>query len=153
MKILITGATGFIGSHITDELLEKNHDVTVCGRNELSAKNRWPKANFISVDFVKDNNVSSWLERLEGIDVVINAVGIIRESGQQTFHSLHTETPVALFKACEEKGVKRVIQVSALGADKNAFVPYQISKKLADDALRKLSLDWFILRPSLVYGE
>jgi len=58
-----------------------------------------------------------------------------------------------LFKACEEKGVKRVIQISALGADEHAFVSYQQSKKIADDVLRNLSLDWFVLRPSLIYGE
>ena len=50
-------------------------------------------------------------------------------------------------------GVKRVIQISALGADDKAIVPYHLSKKAADDALRGMDLDWFILRPSLIYGE
>ena len=153
MNILITGATGFIGSHITEALSKNGHKVTVCVRDVIAANKRWPGVKTIPVDFVMDNQLSNWLDRLEGIDVVINAVGIIREKGKQTFTTLHTVTPIALFKACEEKGVKRVIQVSALGADENAFVSYQTSKKAADDVLRTLSLDWFILRPSLVYGE
>ncbi|MDH5368538.1 MAG: complex I NDUFA9 subunit family protein [Gammaproteobacteria bacterium] len=153
MNILITGATGFVGSHITDALLKKGHEVTVCVRNELAAVKRWAGVKTVPVDYVTDNQVSNWLNRLESIDVVINAVGIIRETGNQTFTGLHTATPIALFKACEEKGVKRVIQVSALGADENCFVSYQKSKKAADDTLRNMTLDWFVLRPSLIYGE
>lgn len=153
MKILITGATGFIGSHITESLVKSGHEVTVCARDVVTVKKRWPGIKAVPADFVTDNQVSDWLDKLDDIDVVVNTVGIISEKGQQTFSALHTDTPVALFKACEEKGIKRVIQVSALVADDDAFVPYQLSKKKADDALRQLSLDWFILRPSLVYGE
>jgi uncharacterized protein YbjT (DUF2867 family) len=58
-----------------------------------------------------------------------------------------------MFSACVEAGVKRVIQISALGADKDAFTPYQLNKFAADQHLRQLPLEWFILRPSLVYGE
>lgn len=153
MKILITGATGFIGSHITEALLKQGHELTVCSRDVIAAKNRWPSVSVVQVNFLTDNNVSDWIDRLEGIDVVINTVGIISEKAEQTFRALHTATPVALFKTCEEKNIQRVIQISALGADEHAFVPYQLSKKAADDVLRKLSLDWFILSPSLVYGE
>ena len=153
MKILITGATGFIGCHITAALLTAGYEVTVCVRDEKAAVKRWPGVNTLKVDFVTDHQVTDWLDRLEGIDAVVNAVGIISEKDKQTFSALHTATPVALFHACAAKGVKRVIQLSALGADDHAFVSYQLSKKAADDVLRNLALDWFILRPSLVYGE
>ncbi len=153
MNILITAATGFIGRHITSALIQQGHDVTVCARNVAAVKNKWPEIKVERVDFVSDNDVSAWLDRLNGIEVVINSVGIIHESAKQTFAALHTATPIALFKACEKKGVKKIIQLSALGADENAMVPYQLSKKAADDYLKKLSLDWFVLRPSLVYGE
>jgi uncharacterized protein YbjT (DUF2867 family) len=66
---------------------------------------------------------------------------------------MHHQTPVALFKACERAGVKKVIQVSALGADESALVAYHKTKKQADDYLKQSKLDWFILKPSLVYGE
>lgn len=66
---------------------------------------------------------------------------------------LHYHAPVALFQACVQSGVRRVIQISALGADAGAFTPYQLSKKAADDVLRSLPLEWFILRPSLIYDQ
>jgi uncharacterized protein YbjT (DUF2867 family) len=59
---------------------------------------------------------------------------------------------VALFRACAKSGIKRVIQISALGADERAITPYQASKKSADDVLKSLPVEWFVLRPSLVYG-
>ena len=66
---------------------------------------------------------------------------------------MHHLAPVALFKACEKTHVKRIIQVSALGVDDSATVNYHKSKKRADDYLRSSSLEWFILRPSLIYGK
>lgn len=97
--------------------------------------------------------VSDWQAHLINIDVVINSVGIISEGRGQRFKNLHHLAPSALFRACVQANVPRVIQISALGADDQAFTPYQISKKAADNVLRDLPLDWFILRPSLVYGE
>lgn len=152
MNVLITGASGFIGSHITQALIKDGHTVTVCVRNSKLAQQHWPSAHAISTDFSRDHQVSEWLPRLDGIDVVINAVGIIRETGLQTFEALHTAAPCALFKACEKAGVKRVIQISALGADETAFSQYHLSKRAADECLMELNVNWSILMPSIVYG-
>ena len=152
MNVLITGASGFIGSHITHALIKDGHTVTVCVRNSKLAQQHWPSVHAITTDFSKDHQVSGWLPRLDGIDVVINAVGIIRETGSQTFEALHTAAPCALFKACEKAGVKRVIQISALGADETAFSQYHLSKRAADECLMELHLNWSILMPSIVYG-
>ncbi|MEZ5535190.1 MAG: NAD-dependent epimerase/dehydratase family protein [Thiolinea sp.] len=141
MKILLTGATGFIGGHIKTALIAAGHELVPCSRQS-------------GCDFNRMTSAQDWLPMLDGVDAVINAVGIIVESKDQHFDVLHRQAPVALFKACAEKGVKKVIQISALGADENSFTPYQLSKKAADDTLRSLdTLDWFILQPSLVYGE
>ena len=140
MKILVAGSRGFIGRHVTAALVAAGHDVVEAGRQ-------------MGFDFNRMLTVDDWLPHLDGIDAVINCVGIIVETPKQSFANLHTHAPIALFRACEQAGVKRVIQVSALGADEQAFTPYQLSKKTADDVLRQLPFDWFILRPSLVYGE
>ncbi len=79
-------------------------------------------------------------------------MGIIRETGSQRFRALHEQAPIALFKACEQAGIRRVIQISALGADDQAQSQYHLSKKAADDFLAASSLKWTILRPSIVYG-
>lgn len=139
MKILLSGASGFIGSHIAEALHAGGHEVVAVTR-----------AN--GVDFMRMQAVDDWLCLLAGIDVVINSVGIITETRGQTFEAVHHHAPAALFQACVHRGIKRVIQISALGADACAVTPYQLTKKAADDVLRSLALEWFVLRPSLVFG-
>ena len=152
MKILITGASGFIGGHLTTALIKAGHEVAACVRNPLSIQQQWPEIKAIKANFNCDHDVNDWLPRLQGVDIVINAVGIIRESRNQTFKELHTAAPCALFKAAEQAGVRKVIQISALGADETAFSEYHLSKRAADEYLMALDLDWAIVMPSIVYG-
>ena len=112
------------------------------------------RLTYLHADFTEDTHKSTWLARLRDVDVVINTVGIFRESGRQTFAALHTEAPCALFAACAESpGVQLVLQLSALGADEHADTRYHLSKKAADDYLASLPLRAFIVQPSLVYGK
>jgi uncharacterized protein YbjT (DUF2867 family) len=106
----------------------------------------------IDVDFTRDHDPQAWLPRLRGVDAVINAAGILRERGSQTFASLHVQAPCALFSACAQARVERVVNISALGADENARTAYHVSKRQADEHLRALPLAWTIVQPSLVYG-
>ena len=148
MRVLLTGATGFIGHHLHRALLEQGHEVIACSRRPPDL----PCQAFIPCDFDQDLDADDWRPRLDGVDAVINAVGIIRPSRHQRFDALHTNAPIALFKACTQAGVHRVIQISALGADAQAATPYHLSKRAADDCLAQQPLNWLILRPSLVYG-
>ena len=149
MNILITGASGFIGSHVLKKLLKSNHSVSACiHQSELPVPCKIFKVNFMEMQ-----QAQNWLPLLHNIDVVINCVGIISESSKARFNVLHALAPIALFKACQHSDVKKVIQVSALGADDTALVAYHKSKKQADDYLIQSNLNWFILKPSLVYGE
>lgn len=152
MNIFLTGATGFIGSHLLRALTAQGHQVTACVRDPQRAAERFPGPRYIAGDFSRDHSAEAWRERLAGSDVVINAVGIIRESRDQTFHALHFAAPRALFLAAAAVGVRRVIQISALGADEGAQSQYHLSKRAADDVLASLDLDSVILRPSLVHG-
>lgn len=140
MNILLTGASGFIGGHLLQALQAAGHQVKPISRKH-------------GVNFNTMLTPEAWLPHLQDVDVVINSVGIIAETAGQTFENLHYRAPAALFQASAQSKVKRVIQISALGADEQGFAPYQLSKKAADDVLRGLPLDWFILRPSLVYGQ
>lgn len=150
MRILITGANGFIGAHLVRALHAAGHDVVGCGRS--AAPPDLATSGWIRADFSRDTEPEVWLARLANIDVVINAVGILRENRTQTFAHLHTATPQALFSACARAGVRHVIQISALGADAHARSAYHLSKKAADDYLRTLPLQWSIVQPSLVFG-
>jgi len=153
MHILIAGAGGFIGSHLTRALLDRGDRVTGAVRSPAGFRHHFPGARAVAVDFTRALEPDDWLEALEAVDAVINAVGIIRESADQTFHVLHERAPIALFEACKRAGVRRVIQISALGADEGAQSRYHLSKRAADDYLAASALDWTVLRPSIVYGS
>jgi len=82
MKVLITGASGFLGSNIARALMKGGHEVTGCVRDIKRSEGRLPGVRLIPCDFVHDNVPEVWTKRLDGIDIVINAVGIIREAGR-----------------------------------------------------------------------
>jgi uncharacterized protein YbjT (DUF2867 family) len=151
MRILLTGASGFIGKHLLHALLAEGHHV-VCAVRKPRPSND-PRLSYLHADFTQDTDKSAWLARLSHVDAVINAVGIFRETGAQTFDRLHVQTPRALFAACAESDdVHMVIQLSALGADEAADTAYHLSKKAADDYLANLPVRAAIIQPSLVYG-
>lgn len=150
MRILLTGATGFIGSSIMVALQNNGHEVIACVH---CTKLRLPAGTHaIVVDYMRDLTAAAWLPRLAGVEVVINAVGILREGTQTAFAELHHLAPRALFQACEQSGVGRVIQISALGADAGAVSRYYHTKQAADNDLRASTLAWTIVQPSVVFG-
>lgn len=152
MRILLTGASGFIGQHLLQALLAEGHHVVCAVRTPGTSLD--PRLSFVHADFAKDTDKSVWMARLSRVEAVINTVGIFRESGSQTFERLHSETPRALFAACAESGhVRMVIQFSALGADRAADTRYHLSKRAADDYLAGLPVRAWIVQPSLVYGK
>jgi uncharacterized protein YbjT (DUF2867 family) len=110
MKILVCGATGFVGRHLTTALRSAGHAV-------IRAVRKPGEPGDIAVNFRNDVSKEIWLSRLRGIDTVVNAVGLLRDSRDNPMQKLHTETPGALFAACEEAGVARVVHLSALGVD------------------------------------
>lgn len=150
MVVLLTGASGFIGSHLTRALLAAGHQVVCAVRDPARMSDS--RLRYVRADFTRDFEPDVWLPRLAGIDAVVNAVGIIRETGSQTFDAIHTRAPRALLAACARSRVRKVIQISALGADEQAQSAYHLSKKSADDVLRGLALDSVIIQPSLVFG-
>ncbi len=147
MIVLVTGPSGFIGSAIVDALRANGHRVI-----EGTHRNASRGEDTVAVDFTRDFDPVTWRAKLRGVDAVINAVGILRERGNQTFDALHVRAPCALFTACAEVGISRVIQISALGADENASSAYHISKRRADEFLATQSISSVIVQPSLVYG-
>jgi uncharacterized protein YbjT (DUF2867 family) len=154
MNILLCGASGFVGRNIRAALEANGHVVAGAG-SCLNAHNQ------LAVDYAQDTSAGVWLPRLVGVDVVINAVGVLRDTRRRPIAAVHSETPKALFDAASRAfdldGVRRrVIQISALGVDGNT-TRYATTKRSADEHLLDLiqtkKLTGSILRPSIVFGR
>ena len=146
MRILLVGASGFIGRHFEVALKEAGHSVVRASRSARGEGD-------IQVDYVHDTTAAVWLPRLAGIDVVINAVGVLRDTVKTPMQAIHADAPKALFDACVQSNVQRVIQISALGAGSRDDLAYMRTKGEADAHLQSLPLSSCIFRPSVVYGH
>lgn len=149
MRVLVTGAYGFIGSHIVTTLHAAGHEV-VCAARCPAYGGRFAHLAFLPCDLARDAQAADWLPRLAGIDAVVNAAGILRETRTQSFTAVHHDAPLALFEACVRAGVRKVVQISALGDPRDS--DFIASKHSLDADLQRLDLDWTILRPSVVYS-
>lgn len=153
MRVLLTGATGFIGGAVARALLAQGHEL-ICAVRDPARLDLGPGAwRALQVDLAAVPDRGWWMPHLAGVDAVVNAVGILREQPGQSFDALHARAPAELFSACAAAGVGAVVQVSALGADEQAQSRYHLTKKHADDVLRNLPVAGAIVQPSAVYGR
>lgn len=147
MKILLTGATGFIGARLREELLDRGDELLCLSRRRGPGH---PRCQWIEADLTEnDLPFAKWLH---GVDAAVNAVGIFREGPRSSFEVMHRQMPIALFRACAAARVQRIVQVSALGADPQAREAFLSSKYAADQALLTLAPDAVVVMPSLVFG-
>lgn len=144
------GASGFIGARLVRAFTAAGHEVTCASRRAEGLPEGC--ARHLSLDYTAPPAAEDLRRAVAGHDVVINAVGILRERGPQTFAALHDAGPRALFAACVAAGVRRVIQISALGAGPGSIARYHSSKHAADRYLMDQPVDWVVVQPSLVYG-
>ncbi|QIG80427.1 SDR family oxidoreductase [Stakelama tenebrarum] len=150
MRILVLGAGGFIGRHILADLLGAGHDVIGVARATGALGAAFPEARFISIDLAKAVAEADWAPHLAGVDVIVNAAGLLR--GRE-MEAVHVAMPRALHGAAARAGVKRVVLISAISARADVATDYARTKLAGEAALREAPLDWTILRPSLVYGD
>ncbi len=145
MRVLLAGASGFVGRAVAHALAGAGHAVVARSRRSAPA-----------LDFIHATLPQDWLPHLAGIDAVVNAVGVLRDSPRAPMAAVHAAAPQALFEACAQAGVRRVVHVSALGIERNP-TRYAQTKRAADEALLRLTqagaLDGLVLRPSLVFGS
>lgn len=144
MKILLTGASGFIGQAIHQSLAAQGHTV-------IRAVRKPNQPSDITVNFEQDTAATTWLPRLLGVDGVINAVGILGGSEAQMM-AVHALAPSALAQAAAQAGVKQFVQVSALGVDSGLDTLYYRSKLAGEQGVRAAMPHAAVLRPSMVYG-
>ena len=150
MKIFIAGGTGFVGGHLTRELLGRGHALRLLVHKKDGAL---PK---VGVEQVVGDITSpeSFQSALEGCEAAINLVGIIREfpSRKITYERLHVQASANLLAGARKAGIKRYLHMSALGSRPNAVSDYHRTKFRAEELVRASGLEWTILRPSLIFG-
>lgn len=153
MRIVLLGATGFVGRHLLAGLSKRGHSCLVLCRNE----SRCGDLRLIPGVELKQTpaaTVENLVVAFHGADALINLVGILNEPGRNGlgFRKVHVGTVENLVEACHVTGVRRVVQVSALNAGKGKS-HYLVSKGEADDLLRQSAfIDATILQPSVIFG-
>jgi NADH dehydrogenase len=149
--ILVTGGTGFVGSHIVRRLaLEKIK--TRCLVRKGSNVQRLKELS-LELSYGDLTDKGSLKKALEGVETVIHLIGIIIERKGATFEIIHTHGTRALVEACKDAGVKRFIYISALGARENARSRYHSTKWEAEQAIITSGMEYVIFRPSIMIGE
>jgi uncharacterized protein YbjT (DUF2867 family) len=144
--VLVLGAGGFIGGYLVAAL--RAHGWRVL--RGVRGPGRMLPDDARNCDLMQLRSPEQWLPMLEGVDAVVNAAGILREVEGQSFQVIHHDAPLALAHACVELGVRRFVQVSALGLPADG--DFIATKHAFDDSLQALPLSSVVLRPSLVYS-
>jgi uncharacterized protein YbjT (DUF2867 family) len=152
MRVLVLGGYGLIGTPLVLRLLSAGHSVVGIGRTIGPAARRIPEATWIAHDIALLSTSAQWRPLLAGIDAVVNAAGVLQDSPRDDVTGLQSRAMQAMFAACAENGIRRVVQISAATASLDAPTAFLRSKAEADAALAALVLDWVILRPGVVFG-
>ncbi len=150
MRVLVTGAYGLIGSAVLARLHRDGHELVGTGRQIDTAQRQFPYARWVAADFRDLQTKEAWKTVLTGIDAVVNCAGAFQQSLRDDLAAVHVSAPLALFAACEDLAIKRVVQISAIGAGLHGASAFAKTKGPADTALAASTLPWIILRPGVV---
>jgi uncharacterized protein YbjT (DUF2867 family) len=150
MNVAVAGGTGFIGKVILQKLVKEGHHVKALIRPGSLLKIN--KFSGTESRYVYYDSPTQMVKTVEDCQAIINLVGIISQTKDNTFDFAHHLIPMTLVKAAQDTGIKRFIQMSALGVDGGPNIEYFETKRLGENAVKAGGLDWTIFRPSLVYG-
>ena len=153
MRVLVTGGYGFIGAQVVARLSAEGHEVVGLGRRIAEAKRRRPDLKWIQLDAAEAVTAADWAPHLAGIEAVVNCLGVLQDNPHDSTYRVHVAGVGALFDACEDLGIRRIVHVSALGVGDEADTEFARTKAEADAELVGRALDWVVLRPSLVIGR
>jgi uncharacterized protein YbjT (DUF2867 family) len=153
-RTAVLGGSGFIGRYVVKRLAARGEVIAVGCRNAEAAKFLKPMGDVGQIALL---NVAIGDEALlpaflAGNDALVNCVGILHESGAQTFELVHHTGPARLARFAREAGVDRFVHISAIGADPRSSSAYARTKAAGEQAVRDAFPTVTILRPSVVFG-
>ncbi|MCX6641404.1 MAG: NAD(P)H-binding protein [bacterium] len=149
MKVLLTGASGFVGQQVLHQLLEAGHQVYALVHQQKSITGAIAIPGDVSVPESID------IRALKGCEAAIHLVGIIREFPSRgiTFDRVHVDATRTLLWTCHHAGIKRYVHMSAFGASLKSGAAYQRTKAQAEELVRSSQLKWTIIRPAMILGK
>ena len=157
-RVFLTGATGFVGSHVLPALLSAGHSVTALVRSDARATALLARVaaspGRLETRIGTVNDRASLDAAMVGCDAVVHLVALPRDwndgADLERVNAVGTATIVA---AAEAAGITRFIHLGALGVQERPELHYASSKARGEGFVRASSLDWTILKPSLIWGE
>ncbi len=152
MKVLILGATGFIGSALLDRLASDGHRVTGLGRNVTRARLMRPKAQWLAADLARMHDANDWKLLVESHDIVVNCAGALQDGLADDVAATQETAMLALYAAAKASPV-RIVQISAPRGETGSDSAFLATKFRADEALAASGVAHVILRPALVLGR
>src|ERR1700730_3973504 len=153
-RTAVLGGSGFIGRYVVKRLAARGDVVSAGCRNAEEAKFLRPMGDVGQVEPVNatiDDEVVL-TAFLAGRGALVNCVGILRESGSQTFERVHHTGPAVLARIARDAGVGRFVHISAIGAEPRSASAYARTKAAGEAAVRDAFPTVTILRPSVVFG-
>ena len=152
--ITVFGGTGFLGRHIVRRLSKAGYRLRIATRRPNEALFLKTNGTPGQIDIVQANirDAASIAAALDGADAVINAVGILYESGKQKFDAVQARGAALIADAAAKQGLAHMVHISAIGADGDSASAYAQSKATGEEAVLDLMPQAHILRPSIVIG-
>jgi uncharacterized protein YbjT (DUF2867 family) len=153
-RVTVFGGSGFIGRYIVQRLAARGAVVAVVGRHArrasyLTAMGDVGQIGLLNADLGDERAVTA---AIEGADTVVNLVGILAETGDQRFEALHHQAAGRIARLSAGLGVKRLLHMSAIGADPQSRSRYARTKGLGEAEIRGAFPLATVLRPSIVFG-
>ncbi len=152
--VTVFGASGFVGRHIVQALARRGYRIRAAVRRPDLAEHLQPLGAPGQIMPVQANLRYRWsVDRaVQGVDAVVNAVGILYPSGKQSFDAVQSFGPRAIAEAARAAGLGGITHVSAIGADAGSASAYARSKAAGEAAVLETLPDSIILRPSVIFG-
>jgi len=152
VRVLLLGASGFIGSAIGHALLARGDKVRALGRDTARGRGILPAAEWVAGDLRRLTEPDQWTALLAGVDAVINASGALQSGLRDDLGAAQHRAIAALVRAAEQAGVRRFVQISAAGAGTQRG-EFMETKARGDEAVAASALAHAVLRPGLVIGR
>lgn len=149
-RVLVLGGTGFVGRTLCEHLVRAGWQVTVPTRHPANARSVQHLPG-LTVVTAQVHDPAALARLLPGHDAVVNLVAILH-GNEAAFERVHVTLARQLAQACQAAGVRRLVHISALGADAQGPSVYQRSKAAGEAVLQAAGLDLTILRPSVIFG-